>query len=457
MHRQHAMSDSGESLRILSEEEGSFQSVGWPPQHLQFLRDAESALASDACRRWVGRRVRVPQLPHKIPGDFLPFNRTQGLINVGAPRFHHFISNAIVELTHLALTVRIFCSVYAAHCAELLAHWRAAWCLMLRRLKKATALLPRSGRVPTAFGTTTAALITQALPQDLIFPLSSLATGKADIHSAMAAVDNVSITFTEYFEASTLLGDEMLQFGRTRVGRAQYHGEAPNLFAVEGILHRASVLLWALAHRPGNREDSIPHMVEVGVNRAECSVRMLSNSRLKWLGVDLYVSVDRDGPIYGGSPLTEARAALSPWLGSRAQLMLDQSTSAAQSWQGLREFDLVFVDADHEEPSVRRDIEAWSPLLRKGGVLAGHDYARIWPGVVAAAHGSLPPNTTLHLAPDMVFWWYKPHAEASSWKTHEPQHVPHFPECVVWFSMHTHSSPHAPLLSQLLAAQHRMS
>jgi len=42
-------------------------------------------------------------------------------------------------------------------------------------------------------------------------------------------------------------------------------------------------------------------------------------------------------------------------------------------------------------------------------VLAGHDYAKIWPGVVEAAHASLPPNVTLHLAPDMVFWWYQPH------------------------------------------------
>ena len=412
------------AFRFLSDEEALFHHDGWQPQHLRFLQDAERALTSDVCRKWAGRRTHAPQLPHTIPSNLMPFNRTQGLINVRAPKFHHLISNAIVGLTQMALTLRVFCSTYAIHCTELLAHWRAAWCLMLRRLLKATALLPRAGRVRTAFGTTTAALITQALPRDLLFPLSSLATGKADILSALAAVDNVSVTFTEYFEATTLLGDEVLQFGLRRVGRARFHGEAPNLFASEGILHRASVLLWALAHRPAaalaehaSVPQAVPQMVEVGVNRAECSERLLKyHPQLKWLGVDLYVSIDRHGPLQGGSELAEARAALAPWLGSRAQLMLDHSTSAAKSWRGLREFDLAFVDADHEEASVRRDIEAWSPLLREGGVLAGHDYARIWPGVVAAAHGSLPMNVTLHIAPDMVFWWYKPRTAQATWQ-----------------------------------------
>ena len=279
-----------------------------------------------------------------------------------------------------------------------------------RWLGAATAYLPRSGRVRTAFGTTTAALITQALPRDLLFPVTTLATGKADILSALAAVDNVSTTFTEYFEATTLLGDEVLRFGRTRVRRAEFHGEAPNRFAAEGILHRAAVLLWALANQPTGSMP-FPQVVEVGVNRAECSVRLLaSHEQLTWLGVDLYVAADRKG-IMGGSELADARAALAPWLGRRAQLLLDQSTSAAKSWRGLRNFDLAFLDADHEEHSVKSDIEAWSPLVKEGGVVAGHDYARIWPGVVQAAHASLP-NTTLHVAPDMVFWWYKPHQAA---------------------------------------------
>jgi predicted O-methyltransferase YrrM len=37
-------------------------------------------------------------------------------------------------------------------------------------------------------------------------------------------------------------------------------------------------------------------------------------------------------------------------------------------------FDIVFVDADHSEASVRRDVGAWLPKVKPGGVIAGHDY-----------------------------------------------------------------------------------
>ena len=37
------------------------------------------------------------------------------------------------------------------------------------------------------------------------------------------------------------------------------------------------------------------------------------------------------------------------------------------------QFDFVFIDADHSYESVKKDIEAWMPKVKKGGVLAGHD------------------------------------------------------------------------------------
>lgn len=35
--------------------------------------------------------------------------------------------------------------------------------------------------------------------------------------------------------------------------------------------------------------------------------------------------------------------------------------------------DFVFIDASHDTPSVRADIHAWRPKVRKGGALTGHD------------------------------------------------------------------------------------
>merc|ERR1712078_288202 len=91
----------------------------------------------------------------------------------------------------------------------------------------------------------------------------------------------------------------------------------------------------------------------------------------------------------------------------RAQLLSARSTDAA-SIVGDRQFDLVFVDADHSEQGARDDLKAWAPRVRPGGVLAGHDYCERFMGVVRAAHNALPVGTTLHLGPDMVYWWTMP-------------------------------------------------
>jgi predicted O-methyltransferase YrrM len=46
--------------------------------------------------------------------------------------------------------------------------------------------------------------------------------------------------------------------------------------------------------------------------------------------------------------------------------------------------DLVFIDALHDYESVMEDISLWWPKVRKGGILAGHDFNHKWPGVERA-------------------------------------------------------------------------
>lgn len=49
--------------------------------------------------------------------------------------------------------------------------------------------------------------------------------------------------------------------------------------------------------------------------------------------------------------------------------------------------DFVFIDAMHTYDGITADITAWMPKIRKGGVLAGHDYD--WPEVKRGVDGIL--------------------------------------------------------------------
>lgn len=50
--------------------------------------------------------------------------------------------------------------------------------------------------------------------------------------------------------------------------------------------------------------------------------------------------------------------------------------------------DFVFIDAGHDYPHVRSDILAWSPKVRVGGFITGHDHQ--WPSVRRALDELLP-------------------------------------------------------------------
>jgi GT2 family glycosyltransferase len=72
---------------------------------------------------------------------------------------------------------------------------------------------------------------------------------------------------------------------------------------------------------------------------------------------------------------------------------------------GLR-LDACFLDGDHSHEGIKRDIEAWKPLVKEGGLLCGHDYylpeqnPLAWVGVRQCVDELFPeatqaPNTTI--------------------------------------------------------------
>jgi predicted O-methyltransferase YrrM len=54
--------------------------------------------------------------------------------------------------------------------------------------------------------------------------------------------------------------------------------------------------------------------------------------------------------------------------------------------------DFVFIDAGHTYEAVKADVAAWYPIVKPGGILAGHDYSNPeFPGVRRAVDELLGP------------------------------------------------------------------
>lgn len=51
-------------------------------------------------------------------------------------------------------------------------------------------------------------------------------------------------------------------------------------------------------------------------------------------------------------------------------------------------YDLVYIDGDHSQEAVERDIELYLPKVKKGGWIGGHDFGA-WKGVTKAVNNTI--------------------------------------------------------------------
>lgn len=167
-----------------------------------------------------------------------------------------------------------------------------------------------------------------------------------------------------------------------------------------------------------------PRVVEIGVYKGETSAKLLELvPDMDLIGVDVWKTWDPQSAYYLSGDFVarqdrekqhenflQAIRNIIPY-GSRARIRLSDSALSAKRTPG-RQFDLVFIDGDHSKKGVTRDIEAWWPRVKPGGILAGHDYD--YPSQNGSTFGASVKEVVdtwssykgleLHLESDYVWW-----------------------------------------------------
>jgi hypothetical protein len=85
------------------------------------------------------------------------------------------------------------------------------------------------------------------------------------------------------------------------------------------------------------------------------------------------------------------------------QIFNKGSLEGAKQLEG-EQLDYVYIDANHAYEPVKSDIEAWWPLIKDGGCLAGHDWTI--PDVVRAVEEFAQSNElTVCVSDNGTEWW----------------------------------------------------
>lgn len=143
------------------------------------------------------------------------------------------------------------------------------------------------------------------------------------------------------------------------------------------------------------------HFVELGGFKGKSTAYMAveiinSGKNIKFDCVDLFV----DCPQGTGEEIKAAFFTNIEPVKDIITITIKDSVEAAGCYRDAS-LEFVFIDADHTYEGVKRDIQAWLPKIKSGGILAGHDFR--WEGVGRAVRELLPKITEYPGHPD-CYW-----------------------------------------------------
>ena len=69
-------------------------------------------------------------------------------------------------------------------------------------------------------------------------------------------------------------------------------------------------------------------------------------------------------------------------------------------------FDYVYIDGDHSYDGAATDIADYWPLVREGGIMAGHDHTWEYPGVRLAVRDFAVKHPAFEFFAEGSDWWF---------------------------------------------------
>jgi len=147
--------------------------------------------------------------------------------------------------------------------------------------------------------------------------------------------------------------------------------------------------------------DSAPqkaHFVEIGTWKGQSSaflaVEIINSGKdIKLDCIDNFTgSIIEPGQMFdpdnrAGRLLEVFKENMRPVVGHYEAIKGDSTESASLYEDGSLDF--VFIDASHDYESFKKDLFAWFPKVKVGGLISGHDFADPYPGIMKAVRDHL--------------------------------------------------------------------
>lgn len=160
--------------------------------------------------------------------------------------------------------------------------------------------------------------------------------------------------------------------------------------------------------------------VEVGVQKGSTSAVLLNAfPELKLYMVDRWSSFPAKHPYYnrrdsdalmtddGHMEMLRLARDVTFFAHSRREVVISESVEAAGKVPNY--IDFVFIDADHHEISVAKDVRAWWPKVKPGGLFCGHDYGKAEYSVTKAVDDFAKEiGVQVTVSPGHIWSWRKP-------------------------------------------------